>query len=213
MQWKAHHKHICEPYRHFTASQGYQRLAPHERLDAVLLSHLMAEHYLSNGTLKRQDAMLSMFLSLIEGPIRNEAPPTCPNSKTLVRKDVVNRLYARFGNNNFAIHSHLTCFAHGIFPLASRLFNHSCVPNAAAKYIIKPFQSISMEVVALTSISQNEEVWFDSHSYHSALETWRVSSRYVCRIWIRLCCNPDGTYWSLLTGFAVPALPVPFFKT
>ncbi|KAF9493182.1 SET domain-containing protein [Pleurotus eryngii] len=67
-------------------------------------------------------------------------------------------LYNRFGNNNFTIHSHLNSFAHGIFPLASRLFNHSCAPNAAARYKLVQGQAVTMEVVALRDIPEGEEI-------------------------------------------------------
>lgn len=67
-------------------------------------------------------------------------------------------LFTRSGNNNFAIHSHLTTIAHGIFPLASRLFNHSCLPNAAARYVLRRGQSVRMEIVALREIKATEEV-------------------------------------------------------
>jgi SET and MYND domain-containing protein len=71
---------------------------------------------------------------------------------------VVREIYARFGNNNFVIHSHLTTFGHGVFPLASRLFNHSCLPNAAAKYTLSASNVPRMDVVALRDIAQGEEV-------------------------------------------------------
>jgi hypothetical protein len=67
-------------------------------------------------------------------------------------------MYSRFGNNNFAIHSHLTSIGHGMFPVASRLFNHSCVPNVAAKYIFHEAQTVVMEIIALRDILPNEEV-------------------------------------------------------
>jgi SET and MYND domain-containing protein len=82
-------------------------------------------------------------------------------NKTVVPGGHIQNLYARFANNNFVIHSHLAPYAHGIFPLASRLFNHSCAPNAAPKFIISPARRVSMEVVSLASIHQDEEVRFD----------------------------------------------------
>lgn len=72
----------------------------------------------------------------------------------------MDQLYSRFGNNNFAIHSHLTSIGHGIFPVASRLFNHSCVPNVAAKYIFHEAQSVVMEIIALRDILPDDEVGF-----------------------------------------------------
>jgi SET and MYND domain-containing protein len=38
------------------------------------------------------------------------------------------------------------------------LFNHSCVPNAAARYILTPSKSVHLEVVALRNIAEGEEV-------------------------------------------------------
>jgi hypothetical protein len=79
-----------------------------------------------------------------------------PNDVLL--EGVLDELYSRFGNNNFVIHSHLVSIAHGIFPLASRLFNHSCVPNAVAKYIFTESEPVRMDVVALRHIKEGEEV-------------------------------------------------------
>jgi SET and MYND domain-containing protein len=67
-------------------------------------------------------------------------------------------LFSRSGNNNFAVYNHLTTIAHGIFPLASRLFNHSCLPNAVATYLIRQGEPVRMEVVALREIRATEEV-------------------------------------------------------
>ena len=79
-----------------------------------------------------------------------------PNDVLL--EGLLDELYSRFGNNNFAIHSHLVSMAHGIFPLASRLFNHSCIPNAAATYIFTESEPVRMDVVALREIKEEEEV-------------------------------------------------------
>ena len=157
-QWKAHHKKICKVYNQFVTSTGYQALAPHERLDAILLSHLVAEVYQASDQVARDD--FSTFLSLISHSTPGiSAPPMCPiDTPPYVTRSAIDELYSRFGNNNFAIHSHLTSIAHGIFPLASRLFNHSCAPNAAAKYILAPSQAVHMQVIALSPISKGEEV-------------------------------------------------------
>uniref|UniRef100_A0A0W0G0Z7 SET domain-containing protein n=1 Tax=Moniliophthora roreri TaxID=221103 RepID=A0A0W0G0Z7_MONRR len=95
-------------------------------------------------------------MSLLPGPSKATHPPVL--SKTSIFEGRLNNLYWRFGNNNFSIHSHFNTYAHGIFPLASRLFNHSCTPNAAAKYIITPENSVKMEVIALRPISAGEEI-------------------------------------------------------
>jgi hypothetical protein len=72
--------------------------------------------------------------------------------------NLVDKLYSCFGNNNFVIHSHLTGIGHGVFPFTSRLFNHSCMPNAVAKYKFSRGQSVEMEIVALRDIHPEEEV-------------------------------------------------------
>lgn len=96
----------------------------------------------------------------MSGPITDQrTPPICPmGSNDVLMEGILDDIYSRFGNNNFAIHSHLVSVAHGVFPLASRLFNHSCVPNAAAKYIFAESESPRMDVVVLRPIKEGEEV-------------------------------------------------------
>lgn len=169
LQWKAHHKRICKQYPRYTASAEYQGLSSHDQVDAVLLSHLLAEAFpdglytLAAG----KGGLLDIFLDLLSGPATH--PSSLPVSlgqqvtdPTLVT--AARELYARFGNNNFVVHSHLDSYAHGVFPLASRLFNHSCVPNAVTRYIITPSEAVRMEVIALRDIAEGEEV--RGHSLH-----------------------------------------------
>ena len=171
IQWKRHHKQICRSFDDFTNSSEYQALSPHEQLDAIMLSHLVAELAASNTrwiSNDNQPTGHSIFMSLLPGPTKSSVPPLCPMGRRCeVPSDIVDGLFARFGNNNFAVHSHLRTYAHGIFPLASRLFNHSCVPNSVAKYILSPSQPIRMEVVALRKIDVGEEVSKIGHSCHS----------------------------------------------
>lgn len=122
--------------------------------------------------------------------------PTCPIFP-LPEESYKRSLYSRFGNNNFAIHSHLTSFAHGIFPVASRLFNHSCIPNAAAKYIINRSQPIKMEVVALRDITKGEEVSPVSLGFLVRIPTDKslcMFARFASRTWIRHCRRPGFRY-------------------
>jgi hypothetical protein len=127
-------------------------------MDAILLSHLAAQLSTSISLIEDQASEYATFMSLLPGPTEVTVPPICQGEGCGFPPDFLRSLFARFGNNNFAIHSHLRTYAHGIFPLASRLFNHSCVPNAAAKYILSPSEPIRMEVVALRKISAGEEV-------------------------------------------------------
>jgi len=126
-------------------------------MDAVLLSHLVVQIGNQTSPLDDTTSPMAVFLSLLPGPASNtHIPPVCtvPSS----RRDILNDLYTRFGNNNFAIQSHLDTIGHGIFPNASRSFNHSCVPNAAARYQFMQGKQATVEVIALRDISAGEEV-------------------------------------------------------
>ncbi len=111
------------------------------------------------GDLEQSDPV-SIFFDLQKGPcVSARNIPLCKPANSLgVPPDIVDDIYSRFGNNNFVVHSHLTSYAHGIFPLASRLFNHSCIPNCATKYVITPGEPVKMEIVALRAITSGEEV-------------------------------------------------------
>ena len=129
-------------------------------MDALLLTHLLAECSASGTETKEGDSQgLSIFMSLLPGPVADkDVPPTCPLSTSHRPVQTASELFLRCGNNNFSIHSHLTTIAHGVFPLASRLFNHSCVPNAIAKYRITRAKEVLMEIVAIRDIALGEEV-------------------------------------------------------
>lgn len=123
-----------------------------------MLSHVIAQLSLLPVPYAFQEsAPSSLLMSLIAGPDKSLPPPICPIKPT-PPQELVQKLYARFGNNHFAIHSHLNTIGHGIFPQTSRLFNHSCLPNSAAKYTLEPGAAIRMEVVALRDIPEGEEV-------------------------------------------------------
>jgi hypothetical protein len=143
---------VVRRFNKYTSSLSFQALAAHEKLDALLLSHLVAQ---LDGV-DANDDRLTDIISLLPGPVELALPPIVYSSR--IAESVVREMYSRFGNNNFVIHSHLTTFGHGIFPLASRLFNHSCLPNAAAKYILSPSNPPKMEVIAIRDIALGEEV-------------------------------------------------------
>jgi hypothetical protein len=96
---------------------------------------------------------------------RVSVPPTCPLSSKIRKKHkspssaLVKTLYSRFSNNNFVIHaSDLSAIAHGIFPRASRVFNHSCTPNAWAVYDFREGEGVSLCVRAGKALNVGEEV-------------------------------------------------------
>ncbi|KAF5382433.1 hypothetical protein D9615_002852 [Tricholomella constricta] len=159
VQWKTHHKKLCKSYHRFTSSNAFQSLPSHEKLDALLLAHLLAQISASDLSSPQDDpSPIAILRSLIPGPKSDEFNLPIPDLKPAILLGSAEDLYSRFSNNNFAIHSHLTTIGHGIFPLASRLFNHSCYANAAAKYVFAPGGSATMEVVALRNILQDEEI-------------------------------------------------------
>ncbi|TFK64626.1 SET domain-containing protein [Pluteus cervinus] len=183
-QWKLHHKFICKSYQGFVSSNLYQSLPAHLKLDSLLLSHFAA--YLAGAPTEIDKALSpsNIFLSLLPGPVKSvEIPPIC-GKKTTLTKERLGMLYARFGNNNFAIHSHLTTYGHGIFPLASRLFNHSCLPNAAARYIITGGGTpVIMEIVALRAISEGEEItipYLDPALVQSRQQIFKFTYGFTC---------------------------------
>lgn len=156
MHWGSHKKY-CKRLASFTASADFQRFEEHEKLDALLHTHLIAE--LSSNVFSDVRAkQLSTFMSLLPGPQHGPPPIACPMSVGVEVHQNLEALFSRSGNNNFAVYNHLTTIAHGVFPLASRLFNHSCLPNAVAKYLIRQGEPVRMEVVALREIRATEEV-------------------------------------------------------
>jgi hypothetical protein len=162
-QWRAHHRSICKSYNRFASSEEYQALPLHEQMDALLLSQFIAQLQSYDSSSTGESSPISIFMSLLPGPTPAPAPPLCVTGSQHTIQDrnqpfTSDELYARFGNNNFAIHSHLRSFAHGVFPLASRLFNHSCLPNAAARFVLLKDKPVVMEVVALRNIGIDEEV-------------------------------------------------------
>lgn len=168
-QWKAHHRRLCKRYNRYTATADYQALSLEQRTDAVLLSQLIAQIFAQGdfdiAAASSRSESVAQFFDLLKGPSHSQQsshPPVCASAD--VPQSVIDEAFARFGNNNFLLQSHLTAYAHGIFPLASRLFNHSCVPNCAAKYITTPTEMVSMEIVALRDIAPDEEV---SRAYHT----------------------------------------------
>jgi SET and MYND domain-containing protein len=134
-------------------SSSYQSLAIDQQHDAILLSHLLAQFYLSE-TAEARSKLLSDMLDLLPHPEPRAAPPTCsPHPED----ENVQLFYSRFENNNFVLHSHLDVYAYGIFPLASRSFNHSCFPNAVPVYVFDE-EGVCMNVKLIRNVQAGEEV-------------------------------------------------------
>ena len=158
VHWRSVHKKMCKRFKEYMSSSRFTGLSHHQQYDALLLSHLVATQSTFDPPYSSGAPQARTFLSLLA--TSNEGLedldvllPTPSPPPTHLQE-----LYSRFGNNNFSIHSHLNTIGHGVFPLASRLFNHSCVPNAAAKFVLSATEPPTMEVVALRDIKVNEEV-------------------------------------------------------
>lgn len=183
MHWNLGHRRVCRVYNKMDVLVGSNQLPQHERMDVLLLSHFLARLSLkvtvAEGQHSADDDPLSVFLSLLPGPgplpeILNLIPKSLDTEENLIRD-----IYSRFHNNNFTIHSHMTTIGHGVFPLASRLFNHSCVPNAAPRYILTPAKSVVMEVIALRDIDVGEEVRWTSCGWISVDTFCKVCVPYL----------------------------------
>lgn len=160
VQWDLVHKRICKDYNSTISRLDAQQFSQHERMDFILLSHFLGRtpQIKSDSLADDPNNPFSMFLSLLPGPHASQKIlDLIPGSLALEDKRVQD-IYSRFGNNNFTIHSHLNSIGHGVFPLASRLFNHSCLPNAAPRYVLGSARQVLMEVVALRDIKVGEEV-------------------------------------------------------
>lgn len=161
LQWKAHHRKICKAFNRFTASPSYQSFSAGEAADALMLSQVISQLFPSDDyTLDHgsMDPASAVFFDLLPASSAPPPPPLCKTKASIFPNDIATTIFSRFGNNNFVLHSHLTPYAHGVFPLASRLFNHSCSPNCVARYVITPTYPVKMEVVSLTDIAIGEEV-------------------------------------------------------
>jgi hypothetical protein len=126
---------------------------------------------------------LACFFDLVPHPHARLLPPLPPKLDLSALKLPSSRLFKqideseesvllaawkRFGPNNFVLHSFAAlndgvaegaAYAHGIFPLASHLFNHSCYPTAWPAFVVRN-RKPCMEVRALVDIPQGEEVCF-----------------------------------------------------
>ncbi|KAF8582811.1 hypothetical protein K439DRAFT_119131 [Ramaria rubella] len=167
--WKAHHREMCKCLPGFITSQSYERLPSSGRLHLLLLTHLLAEHRKAlKSAFFRQEPLsedlsdpITTFLSLLPSGDEKSVISKLPLANT-IPDELIRFLSCRFANNNFTIHTfRMDVFAHGVFPLASRSFNHSCVPSAVPVYnIMMPSHStsITMEIKSICAMRPGEEI-------------------------------------------------------
>lgn len=154
VSWKKHHRRLCS----FTKSRVSQGNT--ENTDVFLLVHLAAEHFYKFTTLEQIRASsphpsVHAFWDLLESDQPHVGQGADVGFSSLA---VLCAAAARFGNNNFVVHdARLGPYAHGVFPVASRSFNHSCRPNAVAMFE-ESKSGIHMVVKLVTSVVCGDEV-------------------------------------------------------
>lgn len=166
ISWKAHHKHLCKLYNQFIASEAWQALDPHQRTDSILLSHCaipLSTSYVETDEYQSGVRDLDLIAASPVGAsfdlMRSSREDPLPYIMLPGRSDYSDMLGGWFGSNNFLLHSHLNpAYSHGIYILASRTLNHSCVPNAAPRFVLEEGKTPRMDVVALTTIKKGHEV-------------------------------------------------------
>ncbi|KAI5989994.1 hypothetical protein EDD15DRAFT_2170926 [Pisolithus albus] len=191
------HKRYCADFLRYASSPAFTQLHAHQKLDAVLLTHLLAEFSSANDS-----SGVATFTSLLPAPVAEivQCPRTCPLAPTRKPSLSPSELYSRFANNNFAIHSHFTTIAHGVFPLASRLFNHSCLPNAFPKYTLHRGHQVQMSIVAMRDIEAGEEVcisYVDPALLDTRQQIFRFSYGFTCTC-------PSCTSLSIVRATSLP---------
>lgn len=169
--WKKHHRRICKDLPAFLNTTTDTQ----QRLDCLLIAQLAAKHLSSEegrGAIIRyfQSTSTKPSPSDLDDPLRalftllpsaRLAAPKLPLSKELLDatpKAALDYLLSTIKNNHFCVATmSLQPIANAIFPIASRAFNHSCVPNAATAYVYKG-GAIIQDIRALKDIEVGEEV-------------------------------------------------------
>jgi SET and MYND domain-containing protein len=111
-------------------------------------------------TLERDPALC--FKSLMSHPNPRELP-SLPSSLVTSHPRFLKRAWSRFDCNNFVLHNISSLepksgdYALGVFPLASRCFNHSCSPNSWSAFQLQG-RHVWLEVRALETIAAGAEV-------------------------------------------------------
>ncbi|KAF9533121.1 hypothetical protein CPB83DRAFT_757950 [Crepidotus variabilis] len=187
IHWKRGHKQLCRHFQAYSTSAEFRELQEHKKLDALLLSHTIARlSLLAQPYRPVTNTPGDILFSLLPHPSTGLAAPVICPVKPSPPSGLADLIYSRFGNNNFSIHSHFSSVGHGVFPTASRLFNHSCVPNAAAKYVWIPQKIVTMTAVALRDIQPGEEVclitlpYLDPALVQTRPHILQISYGFVC---------------------------------
>ncbi|XP_006462489.1 hypothetical protein AGABI2DRAFT_223832 [Agaricus bisporus var. bisporus H97] len=186
VQWDLEHKRVCKSYSLMISYLHGQQFSQHERMDVILLSHFLGRTVKTKPVPSADNPHdpFSVFLSLLPGSHASQRTLDSIPKSLILDDSLVQDIYSRFGNNNFTIHSHLNSIGHGVFPLASRLFNHSCIPNAAPRYVQGSAQPVLMEVVALRDTDIGEEIcipYLDPALTQSRSQIFQYTYGFTCQ--------------------------------
>ncbi|KAG8957467.1 hypothetical protein FRC00_003937, partial [Tulasnella sp. 408] len=169
--WKDHHRRVCKDLPYFLSSTPDHQ----QQLDSLLVAQLVAKHLASDegrGAIVRyfQGSSAKSSVDDLENPLRalftlqpaeriSSPPlPLQPNLLAATPKAAIDHLFSSIQNNHFSVvTTYLHPVAHAIFPLASRAFNHSCLPNASPSYRYEK-GLIWQDVRALRDIEVDEEI-------------------------------------------------------
>lgn len=122
---------------------------------------LIVQHF---STLEALSPEANVLLSLLPHP-NPPSEPHIPSSLAVAKnpldgsQNLGQVLSARSSNNHWMVYdSELSATGEGVYPSASRSFNHSCLPSAIPVFCYAEGKGPVMEVRALTQIKKGEEV-------------------------------------------------------
>ncbi|KAG8932549.1 hypothetical protein FRC02_000926 [Tulasnella sp. 418] len=169
-------------------------------MDGILVSHLIASHFTTEATCnlvpKKSEQLgdslpemdsIDALLSLVNNSTLKEEPHAIPpiTSRYQPNKKLLNHLLTTIDNNHWVItNGYLKAIANGVFPIASRSFNHSCRPSAAPTYFYEG-NDIIMEVRAITAIVRGEEI---TVSYLDPATPFRRRRQQLQDLYMFKCC-------------------------
>lgn len=163
----SHHRTLCKQWPRFAASNAFTGSAEHIQLESLLLSRTIVEHFFNADNEKDVEMSLDskMLLSLLPHPEPLPVPPLPRSVLSLYNPleptiRLAESLSMRSLNNHWVVYSsELTAVAHAIYPVASRAFNHSCLPSAVPVYVYGTTNDPPvMQIRALTAMNPGEEV-------------------------------------------------------
>jgi hypothetical protein len=173
----SHHRTLCRQWPRFALSNAFASSPTHIQLESLLLSRTIIEHFANTDN--KRDVEMShrsrMLLSLLPHPEPLPAPPLPGLLSSLSNPvepttSLVESLSSRSLNNHWVVYSsELTAVAHAIYPIASRAFNHSCLPSAVPVYVYGTANEPPvMQIRALAVMNPDDEVRLSCCQYITA---------------------------------------------